>query len=81
MLTIYMENPEISVGKSNVTRHSIWSTSEKLWASGQSEAFLLLRLGFTADVHTFCTLSIFLDKLNHFIFKPEHFHLGGLCKW
>ena len=31
----------------------------KLWASGQSDAFLLLRLGFTADVHTFCMLSIF----------------------
>ena len=31
----------------------------KLWASGQSDAFLLLLLGFTADVHTFCMLSIF----------------------
>ena len=28
MLTIYMENPEIPVGKSNGTHHSIWSTSE-----------------------------------------------------
>ena len=26
--TIYMENPEIPVGKSNGTHHSIWSTSE-----------------------------------------------------
>ena len=31
----------------------------KLWASGQSDAFLLLLLGFIADVHTFCILSIF----------------------
>ena len=31
----------------------------KLWASGQSDAFLLLHLGFTADVHTICMLSIF----------------------
>ena len=31
----------------------------KLWASGQSDAFLLLLLGFTADVQTFCMLSIF----------------------
>ena len=31
----------------------------KLWASGQSDAFLLLLLGFTADVHSFCMLSIF----------------------
>ena len=29
----------------------------KLWASGQSDSFLLLLLGFTADVHTFCMLS------------------------
>ena len=31
----------------------------KLWASGQGDKFLLLLLGFTADVHTFCMLSIF----------------------
>ena len=31
----------------------------KLWASGQSDAFLLLLLGFTADVHRFCMLSVF----------------------
>ena len=30
----------------------------KLWAAGQSDAFLLLFLGFTVDVHTFCMLSI-----------------------
>ena len=33
----------------------------KLWASGKSDAFLLLLLGFTAHVHTFC-------KPNHFVF-------------
>ena len=48
-----MENPKIPVGKSNGTHHSIWGTSE-LWASGQSDAFLLLLLGFTADVHFAC---------------------------
>ena len=31
----------------------------KLWASDQSDAFLLLLLGYTADVHTFSMLSIF----------------------
>ena len=31
----------------------------KLWASGQSDTFLLLLSGFTADVHTFCILSVF----------------------
>ena len=58
MLTIYMENPKFPVGKSNGMHHSIWSTSE-IWASGQSDAFVLLLLGFTAHVHTFCMLSIF----------------------
>ena len=44
----------------------------KLWASGESDVFLLLLLGFTADVHTFCMLSIFcLDKLNHFVFMSK----------
>ena len=31
----------------------------ELRASGQSDTFLLLLLGLTADVHTFCMLSIF----------------------
>ena len=39
-----VENPEIPVGK---------------LFGVQSDAFLLLLLGFTADVHTFCMLSIF----------------------
>ena len=44
----------------------------KLWTSGQSGAFLLLLLGFTGDVHTFCMLSIFcLTKLNHIVFMPK----------
>ena len=58
MLTIYMENPEIPFGKSN-GMHIPFGVLLKLWASGQSDAFLLLLLGFTADVHTFCMLSIF----------------------
>ena len=52
VLTIYMENPEIPVGESNGTHHSIWSTSE-IMGFWSSDAFLLLLLGFTADVHTF----------------------------
>ena len=44
----------------------------KLWASGQSDVFSLLLLGFTADVHTFCMLAVFCqDKLNHFVFMPK----------
>ena len=31
----------------------------KLWASGQSDAFVLLFLGFAPDIHIFCMLSIF----------------------
>ena len=50
----------------------------KLWASGQSDAFSLLLLGFTVDVHTFFMLSIFReDKLNHFVFYAENFHPSG----
>ena len=30
----------------------------KLWASGQSDAYLLLLLGFALDVHTFCMFSM-----------------------
>ena len=60
MLTIYRENPEIQVGKSNGTHHSIpFGVLLKLWASGHSDAFLSLLLGFSADVLTFCMLSIF----------------------
>ena len=36
----------------------------KLWASGQSDAYLLLLLGFTFDVHVF-------HKLNHFLFMTK----------
>ena len=44
----------------------------KLWASGQSDPFLLLLLRFTADVHTFCVLFVFCkDKLNHSVFMPK----------
>ena len=30
VLTIYMENPKISVGKSNGSRHSVWEASENM---------------------------------------------------
>ena len=36
-----------------------FGTLLKLWAFGQNDAFLLLLLGSTADVYTFCMLSIF----------------------
>ena len=73
------ENPEIPVGKSNGTHHSIWSILLKLWASGQNDLFLLLLLGFTADIHTFCMSSIFCqDKLNHFVFMQK-ISIGVAC--
>ena len=44
----------------------------KLRASSQSDALLLLLLGFTADVHKFCMLYIFCeDKLNYFVFMMK----------
>ena len=60
VITIYIENHEISVGKSNGTHHSIWSTSEIMgfW-SKYGDAFLSHLLKFTVDVHTFCMLFIF----------------------
>ena len=58
VLTINMENPDIPVGNQMVRIIPFWSTSE-IMGSGQSDAFLLLLLGFTADVYTFCMLSIF----------------------
>jgi len=30
--TIYMGKPEIPIGKSHVSQHSIWEASEKIWA-------------------------------------------------
>ena len=54
----------------------------KLWASGQSEAFLLLLLGFTVDVHTFCMLSFFReDKLNHFVFMLRKMVSTPVHRW
>ena len=55
----------------------------KLWDSGQSDAFLLLLLGFTVDVHTFCLLSVFslLRQAKSFRNYAENFHPGGLRKW
>ena len=59
VLTIYMENPEIP--ENQMESIIPFGVLLKLWASGESDAFLLLLLilGFTADVHTFCMLSIF----------------------
>ena len=44
----------------------------ELWAFGQLMHFLLLLLGFTADVHTFCT-SIFRQTKSFRIYA-ENFH-------
>ena len=78
VLTIYKQNPEIPVGKSNSTHHSIWSTSE-IMGFWSKRCILLLLFGFTADVHTFYMLSIFCQgKLNHFVFMPKNFHPRSL---
>ena len=49
----------------------------KLWASGQSDALVLLLLRFTADVHTFCILR----QAKSFRIYVKNFHPGGLSKW
>ena len=54
----------------------------KLWASGQSDAFLLLLLGFTADVHTILHVIHLLQRqAKSFRIYVENFHPGGLGKW
>ena len=58
MLTIYVENLEIPF-RNQLLLVIPFGVLLKLWASGESDAFLLLLLVFTADVHTFCMLSIF----------------------
>ena len=45
----------------------------KLWTSGQSDAFLLLLLGFT--------FHLLLRQAKSFLICTENFHLGGLRKW
>ena len=58
VLTIYMETRKFQL-ENQMVRIIPFGVLLKLWASGQSDALLLLLLGFTADVHTFCMLSIF----------------------
>lgn len=53
-----MENPETPL-ENQMGRIIPFGVLLKQWSSGQSDAFLLLLLGFTAGVHTFCMLSIF----------------------
>ena len=50
----------------------------KLYASGQSDAFLLLLLGFTADVHV---IHLLLRQAKSFRIYAKNFHPGGLRKW
>ena len=51
-------NPKIQM-ENQMVRMIPFGALLKLWASHQSDAFLLLLLGFTADAHTFYMLSIF----------------------
>ena len=54
----------------------------KLWASGLSDAFLLLLLGFTADVHTFLhVIHLLLRQAKSFRIYAENFHPVGLREW
>ena len=68
VLTIYMENPEIPVGKSNGTHCSIWGTSEKSYGLLVKVmqfycSFWDLQLMF---IHFACYPSSVKKKLNHF---------------
>ena len=55
----------------------------KLWVSGQTDALLLLLLGFTADVHTYIlhVIHLLLRQAKSFRIYAENFHPGALRKW
>ena len=72
-----MENPEIPVGNQMV-RIIPFGVLLKLWASGQSDTFLLLQLGFTADVHTFLhVIHLLLRQAKSFHIDAKNFQPGG----
>ena len=73
MLTIYMENLEISVGKSNGTHHSIWSTSEIM-----NYGLLVKEMHFYYFLHV---IHLLLRQAKSFRISAENFHPGGLRKW
>ena len=53
-----------------------------LWASGQSDAFLLLLLEFTLECpHTLHVFHLPLREAKLFRIYAENFHPGGLRKW
>ena len=54
VLTIYMGNREISVGKSNGSRHSVWEASENMGCDLRRASFPLL-LVCLIDLDLFCS--------------------------
>ena len=55
----------------------------KLWASGQSDQFLLLLLGLTANVHAYIlhVIHLLLRQPKSFRIYAENFNPGGLREW
>ena len=69
VLTIYTENPEILVGKSNGTYHSMWNVSD-IMGHRLKQCPCSVIFNFSTDTSTFCNLSI-LRKWQYWIFTPK----------
>ena len=71
VLNIYMENPEIPVGKSNGTHHSIWNTSE----------IMELLVKVMHFYYSFWDLQLIFLHFACYRIYAKNFHPGGLRKW
>ena len=74
VLTIYMEKPEIPVGKPNGSRHFVWEALENVSCVLRRCIFFPLFLISSADLDIFCSESCSLHaKFHSFMFPPSWF--------
>ena len=77
VLTIYIEKPEIALGKSNGTRHSVLEPSENVGCD-------LQRYNFSARFSLFSWFEQVVlppaRQILYFYVYAQEFHPGGLCK-
>ena len=77
VLTIYMENPEIPVGKSNGTHHSIWSTSEILGSWSKWCIFIAPFGIYSCCSYILHVIHLLLRQAKSFHIYAKNFHPGG----
>ena len=78
MLTIYMEYPEIPVGKSNGTHHS---TSEIMGFWSKRRIFIIPFGIYDLCLYILHVVHFLLRQAKSFRIYAENFHPGGLRKW